>query len=482
LSPRRRRAGRLLFGLALLLLLGLGHYHGAGAPAGYAEAGPAQPVRRVNVPYETPLDEQAILWFGRVDQSSNYANVRLGYDDGALVVHAHVVDHWLWYDTTPAAAGLTEWDAVTFYLDTGDTGGASLAARDYRFDVAFNPTPSKRADYQAAYQGNGAGWSPAAIAFTTEAGWRGTSHNSGEPAQGWWVRLSIPFASLELPAAPPPGTTWGLAVRLYDRDEEGGPTLPVQGWPEAANPAQPSSWGQLRCGLPAYTPPPAAPAGVTTIRHGENGAIVADGHVGGHTTCGAGVAGWNEWGEANWAGRAQVNVQNQWDVADWRCHSKYYVVFPPLSPPVAGQVVLSATLRLHQFGSAGQGESNPSPETSHIQVLTVAEEWDEATITWNNAPLALENIATRRVEPLTGAVAWPGVPVTWDISRAAAAALAAGDPLSLVLYSADTAYHSGRYFYSSDANLAGRPTLEIRWGTPTDQRRNTFLPLVRGLP
>jgi hypothetical protein len=59
------------------------------------------------------------------------------------------------------------------------------------------------------------------------------------------------------------------------------------------------------------------------------------------------------------------------------------------------------------------------------------------------------------------------VPYTWDISRAVAAAYTAGGPLRLVLYSADSDYHSGKYFVSSDTqdwNETGRPTLQITLG------------------
>jgi len=39
--------------------------------------------------------------------------------------------------------------------------------------------------------------------------------------------------------------------------------------------------------------------------------------------------------------------------------------------------------------------------------------------------------------------------------------------LRLILYSADSAYHSGKYFVASDTgdwNLEGRPRLDVQWG------------------
>ena len=66
---------------------------------------------------------------------------------------------------------------------------------------------------------------------------------------------------------------------------------------------------------------------------------------------------------------------------------------------------------------------------------------------------------------------WPGVPHHWDVSYAATKAYAAGTPLRLALYSGDGAYHSGRYFVSSDTgdwNAEGRPTLRVTLGLPED--------------
>jgi hypothetical protein len=104
------------------------------------------------------------------------------------------------------------------------------------------------------------------------------------------------------------------------------------------------------------------------------------------------------WGDANYAGYEQVNVLNQSDVADWPCFSKFYLTFP-LDPIPPGVEILSATLRLHLFGNSGQGWE-PPPQPSLIQALTVREDWDESTLTWNNAPLAFENFAATWVYPV----------------------------------------------------------------------------------
>ncbi len=127
---------------------------------------------------------------------------------------------------------------------------------------------------------------------------------------------------------------------------------------------------------------------------------------------------------------------------------------------------MSATLTLHQFGNAGgAGQAHPS----WIQVLTASSAWQEGTITWNNAPLAEENIGGSWVAPITDFPDWPGVPRTWDVSYAVARAYARGQPLRLILYEADSAYHSGKYFVSSDTgdwNVEGRPRLVVAWGEP----------------
>jgi hypothetical protein len=172
---------------------------------------------------------------------------------------------------------------------------------------------------------------------------------------------------------------------------------------------------------------------------------------------------WNEWGNANFGNEATFNVQNQSDVADWPCFAKYYVTFPLDAVP-QGKVVISATLTLHQIGGSIPDQAEPSL----IQVLTVGEAWDEATVTWNNAPLALENVAAVWVDP-TGFPGWPGIPRAWDVSGVVAQAHAAGTPLRLVLYEADDAYHSGKHFVASetgDWNEVARPTLQVVWGDP----------------
>jgi hypothetical protein len=124
--------------------------------------------------------------------------------------------------------------------------------------------------------------------------------------------------------------------------------------------------------------------------------------------------------------------------------------------------VISATLTVYQFGGSDPSLAQPSL----VQVLTVADPWDETTITWNNAPLAVENVGQSWVDPIPPpGLPWPGAARNWNLTWAVSQAYAAGQSvLRLALYEADEAYHSGKYFTSSDTgdwNEVGRPTLKV---------------------
>ncbi len=191
---------------------------------------------------------------------------------------------------------------------------------------------------------------------------------------------------------------------------------------------QPSSWGQIHFGLPSYTPPVAQPGGTVTIRQGLNGAVVPDAGVGG--TIGNLCPGetnfiWNQWGNANFAGAPGVNIQSQGtNISDWPCFAKYYLTFP-LSALPAGKNIQSATMTLHQWGGSDLELALPSL----LQALTVAQDWSENTLTWNNAPLALENVAQVWAGVVddcgvAGGTPWPCVARQFDVSRAVAQAYA----------------------------------------------------------
>jgi hypothetical protein len=317
----------------------------------------SDPLRRVNAPYVAgdaapPVPRRAIFWFGQVTPGSNYADARVAYNDRALYVSVTVFDQYLWYDATPAAADLADWDAVSLYLDLDGGSATRPANSSYRFTVQLH-NQQDDALYRTVYQGDGSSWVPRAMAVTTDAQWRGEGLNDQTADRGWIAIFELPFSNLGLAGPPSAGTRWGFAAAVHDRDAAAGPPLARQRWPEASDDLTPASWGELHFGMPAFAPPPLLPRGTTTIRHGLNGAVVEDAHVGGHANCGEPVNPqfFPEWGNLNYAGFEQINIQNQWDTADWPCFSKFYITFP-LSSLAANRTVLGATLTLNQFGNA----------------------------------------------------------------------------------------------------------------------------------
>lgn len=429
---------------------------------------PAASMRRVNAPFfdgNIAFEQMAIFWFGKLSESSNYADVRVGYNQEKLTVYLAVFDRHLWYDEAPTVDTLADWDAVTLLLDS-NPGAAALSNSSYQFVAQLSPDSSNA--HRAFYQGGAQGWRQRTINIATQPGWRGESLNDNRGTdRGWAMTFDVPFAALGLNAPPATGSEWRLGLLLHDRDGRNEAPQPVQTWPETLHRDQPTSWGRLRFGLPGYAAPNVPMTGEVLIRRErQNDPTVIDADVGGAITnqCpGDDYHIWNEWANRNYGKAPDFNIQNQSDVADWPCFAKYYVTFPLDAVP-PGKIILSATLTLHQFGNAGGGDAQPS----WIQVLTAAEDWQETAITWNNAPLAWENVTGRWVDPVgNNWNGWPGIPWSWDVSYAVANAYASHQPLRLILYEADSAYHSGKYFVSSDTgdwNIEGRPSLRVRWG------------------
>jgi hypothetical protein len=78
---------------------------------------------KVNVPFfsgEIPFPEMAVFWFGRITPTENFVDVRVGYNPQHIYIYVAVIDRLLWYDTTPSADDLTNWDAVTLYLSVAE--------------------------------------------------------------------------------------------------------------------------------------------------------------------------------------------------------------------------------------------------------------------------------------------------------------------------------------------------------------------------
>jgi hypothetical protein len=421
---------------------------------------------RINAPGFTgpiPFEQTAIAWFGNVSPSQNYADIRVGYNTTEIYVHLNIIDRALWNTPNPTPQTLTDWDAVTVLLDT--SGGNNQSAASWRFVAQLSKLYAPQ--YVAVYRGSASGWQLTSVPFSATPGWRGNDLNNDSVSdRGWVMGFGIPYSSLGLASAPAKGSTWRMAVILHDRDSAAGPPIGDQYWPAKASKDNPACWGFLKFGLPTYTST-ATPSGSISIRRPtQNSPLVPDADVGGailNQCPGNDYHIWNEWGNLNYGHSTNFNIQNQMDIADWPCFSKYYVTFP-LSDIPPGKIIVSAKLTLYEWGNAGAGGN---PQSSWIQALIASGDWQETGITWNNAPLAYENITGTWVDIVTNFPGWPGVPYTWDVSYAAARAYQRGEPLRLVLYEADGAYSSGKYFSASDTedwNVAGRPRLDITWG------------------
>ena len=169
-------------------------------------------------------------------------------------------------------------------------------------------------------------------------------------------------------------------------------------------------------------------------------------------------------------GSNHVNVQMQWDVADWPCYAKYYAAWS-LGELPAGAEVISATVELRQFGNPGfsPGYADDGTKDTVMQVFEVDKPWQEDTITWDNAPVPQENTSRTLVQPLPGDCAptpyWycsPGIPYQFDVTEIVRRAQAEGrNWASLALYTAAGQYHSGKYFYSREG--AEPPVVRIAY-------------------
>jgi hypothetical protein len=406
--------------------------------------------------------QAAVSWFGQVRGNENYADVRIGYNSQAISVRVSVFDRYLWYDETPDINKLTDWDAVTLYLDINGNGGNKLGPTMFQFTRQLQWWDDHQ-NRQVAYQGSASGWEQVPINFSTSYGWRGNAPNDAVEDRGYLITFQIPFSSLGYTNAPPLGTQWGASITLHDRDDAGGSTISKKYWVEGFDDSRSHTWGQLSFGLPKFTPPPVSNPQTYTISNGLNAAQVTDGVVGGNTQCGQGLDYWTEWGDHAYPHVMYMNVQNQGNIDDWPCFSKFYITFPLDSLPT-GKKIISATLTLHQAGQA-TGFQNDPPEAlnSLIQVSVINQSWDENSLSWNSAPLPIENVSQSWVGFITQAEL--GKASDWDLSSALSSAYLLGQPLRLVLYSADSYGPNGKYFYSSDESWEiMRPSITVELG------------------
>lgn len=435
--------------------------------------------------------EAGIFWFGRVDPpgsaGQNYADVRVAYTADKLVIYVNVEDYYIWYneEATPSS-DLTRYDGVTVYLDTAHDGAATAQLDDYYFLSGLCVHGcGDGSNHRREAHGTGGGWDTSWHGNWSDRTYASWSCNPGPNSNecgidfGWWSYIHIPWETVGLSGPPAQGTTWGLGVQLHDRDDQPpAGSVPVEYWPETFSAHSPSSWGELTFGWATYTPPPAVREGTTVIRRGlGDSVVVEDAWVGGGGGCSGGHEGDPE--HDNYGGDTGLYVANQSLIADFPCFSKSFLRFGLDGIP-AGKTIIAAKLTLHHWGNSGGGEWDP-PQPSLIWLFSVDNDWQEYGITWNNAPLARENLTATWVDPLTAFHGWPGVAYEWDATEAVVDAYAAGQPLNLALYTADTEFHSSKYFSSSDTgdwNAQARPTLEVTWGEPLATVRKKVWPMA----
>jgi hypothetical protein len=437
-------------------------------------------MRRVNLPYFSDniwWGESAVFWFGVPElkpdwtpPGRNYVDMRVGYNDEVLYLLVTVVDYFLWYNTSPQPFDdLTEYDAIALYLDMDHDRATSPQTDDYYFLSGWRSSPLGNApQYQRQGRGDGGAWDLTWTGVWTDTSGANWSCNPGPNSNacgidyGWMNSFEIPWSTLGLDGPPPPGTVWGMGIVLYDRDDAppAGYVAP-EAWPETLDTNNPLTWGEMAFAPPAYQPPPAAAGGTTVIRRGLGSSVVEDAWVGGGGDCSGGHEGG---ADNNYGDSTSLFVANQSVVADFPCFSKSFLRFY-LDPIPPDKVIISATLTLHHWSNAEWTQA----KRSLIQLFTVDPDWEEHTVTWNNAPLARQNLSATWVEVRTpdDVPLFPGDSYDWDATQAVAEAYALGQPLSIGLYTGAPHYHSSKYFTSSEAgdwNEVGRPTLTVLWG------------------
>jgi hypothetical protein len=414
--------------------------------------------------------ELSIFWFGQVRLAENYTDVRMGYNNDELFIRMQVFDRRCWFDETEPLDQPTQWDGAAIYLNLDGNTGTAPSANSYQFLVQFDAYPTWNPPWETttfAYQGNGSSWQSVNLPFSLDSSYTGGYTNDDGDDRGWTAIIRIPFSSLGLSSKPFDSTVWGIAAVNYDRDDAAGTPITPKVWPRNVNFEKPSTWAQVRFGIPASSAIVDTVTGTTLIRQGLNGTTVSDASAGGYAVCGNGTNFWSSWGDTNEGfyneERSDFNIQNQGNVADWPCFSKVFIKFP-LDQVPAGKRILSATLTMYVFGNAGIAGNE---QASLIHVYSVSEVWDEQTITWNNAPYIDKYISQKWVSAPPANTNFPGVANTWDVTSAVASAYGTGQKVNLVMYSSDNWLDSGKYFVSSntgDWNAAGRPILTVKWG------------------
>jgi len=521
-----RQVERLFARIAMVVsvvgVIGVAGAVEAGSGAVVSEASPlavsTTPPRRVNIPrMADPVTEgqSAIFWFGQNQfvlptngqsyqtPTLNYVDVRMAYTASGLYWRANVIDYYMWYVAGATTSSvLTQTDAIALYLDTGHDRAATPQPDDYYFlvgqhgDVNGVDTPQ----YRRQARGTGAGWDTTwhpQTDWSDYSGWQWGSCNPGPNNNtcgydfGYEAGGTIPWQTLGLSGPPADGALWGMGVLLYDQDNQP-PAYPVQmeSWPETFAGNNPGQWGEIHFGLPHYAPPPAIQRGVTTIRDlTPADTTVQDAWMGGGGSCSGGQNGGST---INHGQEADLFVGSENQPTNFPCYNKSYLRFDLSSLP-PGKVIISATLTLHQWGSAGDPTAAKAEDHGHdsfVWLDSVPDPWSVSTITWNTAPLIQQNLSMTRVPtwPANTSIVWPGVPFSLDATQLVADAYAAGQPASMAIYDSAIDRNTSKYLTGSAVgqgnpsstwnwDINGRPRLDIAWGDPvlqlTKQASNT---------
>jgi hypothetical protein len=404
-----------------------------------ATPAPLQPLGyRVNAPLlavnagDAQLDANhwAMVSFGKVSTDNNYGDLRIvGRNDGVML------------------------RAQLF--DNRATGSDSLT-------VELNGV-QKQVTFSTAVEVNG--WE---LGNRCQDGW----------CRGWSAFAFFPWS--DFGGKPGAGAVWPLRVLFADADLGGAASQAA--WPPVGN-------GTVRWGLPNYGG--RSEAGAQVIKAQFN----ADSMVGGGTDCGPDDYPdyFPSWGNRNYGAVPYANTQMQWDIADWPCYAKYYASWSLADLP-AGAQVISATVEMRQFGNPGYGSGYAEDGTKDtvIQVFDVDKPWEEMGISWDNAPVPMENTARTLVKPIDvtcGGKSYcsPGIPYTFDVTEIVKRAQADGrNWASLALYTAAGQYHSGKFFWSREGQEPPVVSMAYVMGAPVqpqplpDSPVLLFLPAVKG--
>lgn len=314
--------------------------------------------------------------------------------------------------------------------------------------------------------------------YPSSAGWTiGNRCVTSNDCKGW--SADALFAWSDFGGKPAIGASWPFKVMVTDLDQNS--VTSTAAWP-------PSGSGVLRWGLPNYA------GGSTTGAQQAVIALSADSMVGGGTDCGTQDAPsyFPTWGNRNWGSALTANVQAQWDLADWPCFSKYYATWPVTSIPAGAQIV-SATLEMRHFGNPGY-QIGDTGDTL-MQLSEVTNSWGEQSITWDTAPVPVENIARTMVHPLPttcvtpGFYCSPGILYSWDVTQIVRRAQASGRTwASIVMYTGAGQYHSGKYFSSREGaeppkvRVFYKPATIVASAVASDPAPNDVQQGVDGLP